>query len=86
MNRIDRALQPGSGYMVLLGLALTVFFAVMSVTDAGHRHPALLFTLLGLIGTWRHYVVWRRKRAQRGIDLLGTEASSGGRQGPKWAR
>ncbi|GIV58148.1 MAG: hypothetical protein KatS3mg042_1061 [Rhodothermaceae bacterium] len=65
----------------------TAFFANMAVTDVEHRHLALLFTLLGLMATWRHYVVWRRRRAQRGIDLLGTEAGSDSCvPGPKWAR
>ncbi len=87
MNWIDRALQFGSGFMVVLGLAMTAFFANMAVTDVEHRHLALLFTLLGLMATWRHYVVWRRRRAQRGIDLLGTEAGSDSCvPGSKWAR
>lgn len=73
MNIIDTHFQKGSGFMVLFGVAGTLFFAVYSIVAPEDKYFTLLLTLVGLIGTWRQYLVWSRKREQRGIELIGTD-------------
>ncbi len=73
MNIIDTHFQKGSGFMVLFGVAMTLFFVVYTFIEPENKYISLLLTLVGLIGTWRQYLVWSRKREQRGIELIGTD-------------
>ncbi len=73
MNIIDRQFQKGSGFMVLLGVVLTLFFTAYAIIEPEQKYFSLFLTLIGLTGTWRQYVVWSRKRKQHGLELIGTD-------------
>jgi hypothetical protein len=47
---------------VLLGVAATGVMVVGGVMDPGRRYVYLLFTLLGLIFTFRAFIAWEEKR------------------------
>ena len=67
--------QHGGLAMTLLFAALTAFLAVHAALGGGYA--SLFFALLGVLGTWQHYVVGRRRRKQGGLDLIGTEDAAG---------
>lgn len=73
MDILDRQLQKGSAFMVLLGATLTILFAVYFLVEPEHRHFSLLLTLSGVMGIWRQYIIWTRKRRQNGLELIGTD-------------
>lgn len=74
MNAFDRLFQPGTLGFLLMGVALTAYFVVQAVVDPEHRYVSLFLVLVGLAGVSVQYGRWRRKRAARGLDLLGPDA------------
>ncbi|NBC16006.1 MAG: hypothetical protein GVY18_01680 [Bacteroidetes bacterium] len=73
MHPIDRALQPGSGWRIVLGLMIVLFFVTYAFVAPEHRFASFFVVILCGGGTWRHYVLWRRLRDQDGLELLGTD-------------
>jgi hypothetical protein len=63
MNRFDAALQPGSRFMIALGIALTAFFAAYYVLDPERRYTSAFLVLVGLLMTWRQ--IERRRSRER---------------------
>ncbi|MBP1596376.1 MAG: hypothetical protein H6Q05_1753 [Acidobacteria bacterium] len=59
---MDQRFPKGSLFGVLLGAACTLFFAAMAVVEPRHRYFSLFLVILGLTGTWRQYMVWKRHR------------------------
>ena len=55
----------GSLLLVLVYATATVVLAVNGITQPEHRNVALLMVAIGLAGTWREYVNWRRTRDAR---------------------
>lgn len=58
--------------MVVLGVVLTGLFAAWALIEAEQRY-VVLFTAFGLAGTWRQYLLWRRRRKQGSLELLATQ-------------
>lgn len=73
MNAFDRQFQNGSLFFVLLGAAGVLLFAVWAVIEPEQRYASLFCVLLGIVGTWRQYVIYARKRAQNGLEFIGTD-------------
>lgn len=68
-----RELRPGGVLSWTIGFVAVIVFAVDALLNPERMYISLFFMLLGLIFGWRHYVIWKRKRAQNGLILLGTE-------------
>lgn len=60
MQSFQFAPREGSLLKVLLGVCLLPVFAVASLAHSQHAYASLLFFLVGLMGTWREYMRWRR--------------------------
>lgn len=62
MNRIDRALQQGSLFRVILFSLSIVVLASYIVTGVENRGGAFVILLVGVAGTAREYLLFRRRR------------------------
>jgi hypothetical protein len=57
--------QSGGLLMVIVGGTATLIIADTGITEPGHMNSSLLMCTLGLAGTWREHVNWRRTRHKR---------------------
>lgn len=73
MKLFKKPFRKGSLFLVGLYAAVALFFLVDAALGPEHRYVSLLLATAGLSGTWRQYVVWSKKRAQGGMELLGTD-------------
>ena len=60
MQSFQFAPREGSLLKVLLGVCTLPVLAVVSFAYPQHAYASLLFFLVGLMGTWREYMRWRR--------------------------
>lgn len=74
MNVLDKQLQKGSLFLVLLYAALTLFFIVYVALEPGYRYLSLFLIVIGSGGVWHHYTIWSKKRAQRGVESISTDS------------
>jgi hypothetical protein len=54
MNRFDQAFQPGSKFLIVLGLLLVAFFTVIAILEPEHRYFSLVLVIIGLGGVVRN--------------------------------
>jgi len=66
MNRIDRALQPGSGFRVALFVCSIIILVSYILAGTGNRGGAFAILLVGLAGTVREYHLFRRQKKKAG--------------------
>ncbi|NBC00880.1 MAG: hypothetical protein GVY15_08465 [Bacteroidetes bacterium] len=69
---ITRQLQTGRLFPWVLCLLAALFFVGDALLHPDRFYTSLFFAFFGCTAAWYHYVVWRRKRAQGGLDLIGT--------------
>ena len=69
---ITRQLQSGRLFPWVFCLLAALFFVGDAVLYPDRSYKSLFFAFFGFTAAWYHYVIWRRKRAQGGLDLIGT--------------
>ena len=62
MNFFDNPFKKGSNFLLTLGIAGTLFFAVYGFFEPEDRYFSLFFVLIGLFFTWRQYLAWKEHR------------------------
>ena len=62
MSDSNKPFQKGSTFLVVLLGAITVFFAAYAIFVPDDRYFALVFVMIGLVGTWRQFSAWQEKR------------------------
>jgi hypothetical protein len=67
----DTHMQRGALGSIALGAGAVIVLLVFA-HGGGDPYLTLFFALLGLVWTWQEVVVWRRRRDQGGLELLGT--------------
>ena len=68
------SLQRGSLRVVIVGVTAVAILALSALLNTGDTYYAhLFFIVIGSALTWRHYIVWRRRRDQSGLELIGTD-------------
>jgi hypothetical protein len=68
MDRIDRALQPGSGFRLALFALSIVILVYYLISNAGTRGGALVVLVVGLAGTAREYLLFNRRRKAESLN------------------
>lgn len=71
LDFIDANLQRGTIVSILIGATATLVLIIYAVAWRENLYITLVFVVVGLLGTWREYVVWQRRRQQRGLELIG---------------
>jgi len=69
---VTRQLQTGRLFPWVFCLLAALFFAGDALLYPDRFYNSLLFAFFGFTVAWYHYVIWRRKRAQGRLDLIGT--------------
>jgi hypothetical protein len=69
MHPTDRALPPGSGWGIVLGLASLLLIIVYAFVEPEQRFASYFVVIVCGGGTGRQYV---RMQDQDGVELLGT--------------
>lgn len=62
-------------FRVILGCAVTTFFAVYSLIEPEYKYFSIWAVMIGAVGTWGLYLAWRRKWDRHGLDLLDEDDS-----------
>jgi hypothetical protein len=56
--------MPRSLLLMLLFALATLVIAIDGVLRPERKYISLLFFVVGLVGTWRQYLAWRRDRSR----------------------
>jgi len=67
MNIVDRALQPYSGFRLLLNLVCLVILSIYIISGQRFRTGALIILLIGAVLTVRQHFLWRQSK-KRNLD------------------
>lgn len=73
LSSANATLQRGSLGLVIIGTIAVGLLLGFALFDQERLYRYMLFAFFGAVLTWRHFLVWRRRRDQGGVELLGTE-------------
>jgi len=72
LDAIDDQIQPGTLTRVAIYAAAILILIGYAPASREIDGLTIIFVIIGLSGAWQGYVVWQRRRRQRGLELIGT--------------
>jgi steroid 5-alpha reductase family enzyme len=70
---LDHLIRRGSLGAAILCVTAVVWFVTAALVAREVTLNDLLWTALFSFAAWAHFVVWKRRNRQKGIQLIGTE-------------